>query len=115
MIDLTSIETSARGVENSEVFALSLCLERLIIGRFSESSHFIKSQFYNPTSMQNVSITKLFELWVIYKDVCSIARIGESANANFYQIGIRYAAFLTNIYRNTTAEQKNIAVVQKSC
>jgi hypothetical protein len=45
----------------------------------------------------------------------ALARIGESANANFYQIGSRYAVFLTNIYGNTTAEQKNIAIVQKSC
>jgi hypothetical protein len=61
-----------------------------------------------PTSVQNVSITKLFEPWTIYKDMCSIARIGESANANFYQIGGRYAVFLTNIYGNITTEPKNI-------
>jgi hypothetical protein len=45
---------------------------------------------------------------------CSIARIGESANADFYQVGSKYAVFLTNIYGNTTAEQKNIVIVQKN-
>jgi hypothetical protein len=58
---------SARCVENSGVFASLSCLDRLITGRFSEFSHFIKSQFYSLTSMQNVSITKLFDPWIIYK------------------------------------------------
>jgi hypothetical protein len=48
---------------------LSSCLGRLVAGRFSEFSHIIKSQFYMPISVQNVSITKLFELWITYKGV----------------------------------------------
>jgi hypothetical protein len=49
----------------------------------------------------------------IYKDVYSIARIGESANANFYQIGSRYAVFLTNIYGNVSMEQKISLLCEK--
>jgi hypothetical protein len=107
MIDLTSIEAPACYAENSGVLALYLCLGKLITDRFSEFSHLIKSQFYSPTSVQNISITKLFEPWIICKGVCSIA--------NFCQVGRRYAVFLINIYGNITTEQKNIAIVQKSC
>jgi hypothetical protein len=62
----TLTAASACCAENSRVLALSLCLDRLIAGRFSEFLHFIKSQFYSLTSAQNVSITKLFESWIAY-------------------------------------------------
>jgi hypothetical protein len=105
MIDLTSIEAPARGVENSGVLASLSFLGCLAADRFSEFSHLIKSQFYMPTNVQNIFITKLFEPWIIYKDVCSIA--------NFCQIGSRYAMFLTNIYGNITAKQKISPLCEK--
>jgi hypothetical protein len=106
MIDITSIEASARGAENSGVLALSSCLGCLVAGRFSEFSHLIKSRFYMPTNVQNVSITKLFEPWTIYKDVF---------NCKFLSDWQQICCVLTSIYGNTTAEQKNIAILQKSC
>jgi hypothetical protein len=48
VVGFTSIEASACRAENSGVLALSSCLDRLIIDRFSEFSRFIKSQFYSP-------------------------------------------------------------------
>jgi hypothetical protein len=107
VIGFTSIEASACCSASSDALASPSRLGGLIIGRFSEFSRFIKSQFYSPTSVQNVFITKLFELWIICKGVCSIA--------NFCQVGRRYAVFLINIYGNITTEQKNIAILQKSC
>jgi hypothetical protein len=62
VIGFTSIEASAYCAENLGVLALYLCLDKLIIDRFSRFSHLTKSQFYSPTSVLNVSVTKLFEL-----------------------------------------------------
>jgi hypothetical protein len=69
VIGFTSTEASIGRAENSGVLALFSCLDKLIADRFSEFSHFIKSQFYRPISVQNVSITKLFELWIICEGV----------------------------------------------
>jgi hypothetical protein len=112
MIDLTSIEASACCVENSGVLALSSCLGLLVDSDFFGPR--FKTRSFGLISAHDVFAARFHEPMTIYKDVYSIARIGESANANFYQIGSRYAVFLSNIYGNTTAEQKNIAIVQKS-
>jgi hypothetical protein len=60
-----SMATPVCRAGSSRILALSSCLDRLIIGRFSEFLHFVRSQ----------------------------VRIGESANANVDQIGNRYAVF----------------------
>jgi hypothetical protein len=44
-----SITTPVCRVGNSGILALSSCLNRLMIGRFSEFSHLMKSQFYSLT------------------------------------------------------------------
>jgi hypothetical protein len=60
----SDVSASAYCAENSGVLALSSCLGKLITGRFSEFSRFIKPQFYRPISVQNVSIP--FEPWITY-------------------------------------------------
>jgi hypothetical protein len=107
IISLTSIEASVRCAENSRVLALSSCLNRLIAGRLSEFSHLIKSQFYMPTNVQNVSITKLFESRIIYKDVFNSSSWRER-QCKFLSGWQQICCVLTKIYGNTTAEQKNI-------
>jgi hypothetical protein len=103
-IDLASIEASACCVENSGVLALSSCLGCLVVGRFSEFSHLIKSQFYSPTSVQNVSITKLFEPWIIYKGVFNCKFL-----SGWQQVCCVFNKYLRKYY----CEAKNIVIVQK--
>jgi hypothetical protein len=96
-IGLTSIEASACCVENSGVLALSLCLDKLIAGRFSEFSHLIESQFYDPTSVQNVFITKLFEPWITY-----IRRVFNSKFlSGWQQVCCVFNKYLRKYYRGT--------------
>jgi hypothetical protein len=107
MIDLTSIEALACCAENSEDFASLSCLGCLVVGRFSEFSHLIKSQLYSPTSMQNVSITKLFELWIIYKGVFNCKFLSD-----WQQVCCVFNKYLRKYYRGT---KKYRYCAKKSC
>jgi hypothetical protein len=103
IIGFTSTEASTLYAENSEVLASSSCLNRLMIGRFSGFLHFIKSQFYNPTSMQNVSITKLLEPWIICKGVFNSSNWRErrcKCRSDWQQICCVFKIFTEVLLRN---------------
>jgi hypothetical protein len=95
-IGFTLTDALACRTENSGVLALYLCLDRLIIDGFSEFLHLIKSQFYSPTSMQNVSITKLFEPWITYKGVFNCKFLSD-----WQQICCVFNKYLRKYYRGT--------------
>jgi hypothetical protein len=101
----TSIEAPVCRAGNSRVLALSSCLDRLIAGRFFEFSHFIKSQFYSLTSMQNVSITKLFKSWITY--------IRCVFNSKFLPDWQQICCVFNKYLRKYRHPEKNIVIVQK--